>query len=193
LAAIALVFAAATGLGSRIVAPGWVAWAGGVVLSLALAAAIAFVAGLARRAPGRDRTGARDRGSSPATKPVLRHRDAAGLPRLAWLATTSREAGDVLVYHGPAVERTPEWMVEGVWDDEFRLGAFHRSAHFFGSGIRVEDGHVHFVPSSALVNRLLYCIHHDRVLVSRTLALLLAYTGATLDPEHDYRAETYAI
>ena len=47
LAAMALVFAAATALGSRIVAPGWVAWAGGVVLSLALAAAIAFVAGLA--------------------------------------------------------------------------------------------------------------------------------------------------
>ncbi len=127
------------------------------------------------------------------TKPVLRYRETAGLPRLAWLATTSREAGDVLVYHGPAVERTPEWMVEGVWDDEFRLGAFHRSAHFFGSGIRVEDGHVHFVPSSALVNRLLYCIHQDRVLVSNSLALLLAYTGATLDPEHDYRAETYAI
>ena len=47
LAAMALVFAAATALGSRIVAPGWVAWAGGVVLSLALAAAIAFVTGLA--------------------------------------------------------------------------------------------------------------------------------------------------
>src|SRR6266704_2294041 len=47
LAAMALVFAAATALGNRIVAPGWVAWAAGVVLSLALAAAIAFVAGLA--------------------------------------------------------------------------------------------------------------------------------------------------
>jgi hypothetical protein len=42
-----LVFAAATALGSRIVAPGWVVWAGGVVLSLTLAAAIAFVTGLA--------------------------------------------------------------------------------------------------------------------------------------------------
>src|SRR5439155_83034 len=54
----------------------------------------------ARRAPRRDRTGARDRGSTPVTKPVLRYRETAGLPRLAWLATTSREDGDVLVYYG---------------------------------------------------------------------------------------------
>jgi len=127
------------------------------------------------------------------TQPVLRYREIAGLPRLAWLASTPRDAGEVLVYHGSAVECTPEWMVEGVWDGEFRLGAFHRSPHFFGSGIRVEQGQVHFVPSSALVNRLLYCIHQDRILVSNSLALLLAFTGAKLDPAHDYRAETYAI
>lgn len=124
---------------------------------------------------------------------VLRYREVAALPRLAWLARANPESGDVLVSHGPAVERTPYWMVEGVWDDEFRLGGFHRSQHLFGSGVRIEDGHVHFVPSSALVNRLVYCRYRDEILVSNSLVLLLAFTGAALDPAHDYRAETYAV
>jgi len=47
LVAMAVVFAAAAALGSRILAPGWVTWAGGVALTLALASAIAFVGGLA--------------------------------------------------------------------------------------------------------------------------------------------------
>src|SRR3989454_9772382 len=85
------------------------------------------------------------------------------------------------------------WLVEGVWDGEFRLGDFHTSDHFFGTGIRVAGDAVHFVPSSALVNRLVYCSHRGHVLVSNSLALLLAFTGAELDPGHDYRTETYAI
>lgn len=125
--------------------------------------------------------------------PVLRYREVAGLPRLAWIASVASYGGDAVVYHGSDVERTREWMVEGVWDDEFRLGGFHRSPHFFGSGIRVEQGQLHFVPSSALVNRLIYCRYRDRIVVSNSLALLLAFTGATLDPAHNYRAETYAI
>src|SRR2546426_8632962 len=32
-----------------------------------------------------------------------------------------------------------------------------------------------------------------RSLVANSLALLLGFTGATLEPGHDYRAETYAI
>lgn len=45
-----LLFAAATALGSRLVASGWAAWAGGVTLSLTLTAALAFVTGLAPEA-----------------------------------------------------------------------------------------------------------------------------------------------
>jgi hypothetical protein len=125
--------------------------------------------------------------------PVLRFREVPGLPQLAWVANAAAEGDEVIVYHGSAVERAPEWMVEGVWDGEFRAGGFHTSPHFFGSGIRVEQGLLHFVPSSALVNRLLYCRYRDRIMVSNSLALLLAFTGATLNPAHQYRAETYAI
>src|SRR5438067_2469202 len=123
----------------------------------------------------------------------LRYREVPRLPRLAWVATIDRAAGDVLVFHGSAVECREEWMVEGVWDAEFRSGGFHECPHFFGSGLRLADGCLYCVPSSALVNRLMYCVHRDRVLVANSLALLLAFTGATLAPGHDYRAETYAI
>ena len=50
LAAMIVVFAAAVALGSHLLAPGWVAWAAGVALSLGLTAAIAFVTGLAPEA-----------------------------------------------------------------------------------------------------------------------------------------------
>ncbi len=128
-----------------------------------------------------------------ATPLRLRYREVARLPRLAWLAAIDRAAGDVLVLHGSAVECREDWMVEGVWDAEFRSGGFHESPHFFGSGLRLVDGRLYCVPSSALVNRLVYCVHRDRILVANSLALLLAFTGATLEPGHDYRAETYAI
>jgi len=127
------------------------------------------------------------------TRPVLRFREISGLPQLAWVASATADGDEAIVYHGSSVEHSPEWMVEGVWDEEFRAGAFHTSPHFFGSGIRVQQDRLHFVPSSALVNRLLYCRYQERIVVSNSLALLLAFTGATLNPAHQYRAETYAI
>ena len=123
----------------------------------------------------------------------FRYRELPQLPRLAWLAVLNRDARDVLVYHGSALECRDDWMVEGTWDGEFAIGGFHDSEHFFGSGIRTVDDAVHFVPSSALVNGLFYCERRREVLVSNSLVLLLAFTGARLDPNHDYHAETYAI
>src|SRR2546427_11254955 len=58
---------------------------------------------------------------------------------------------------------------------------------------RVVDHAVHFVPSSALVNGLFCGERRRELLVSNSLMLLLGFTGARLDPDHDYRAETYAI
>ena len=129
------------------------------------------------------------------TQAPLHLREIAGLPQLAWIASAAPGGDDVIVYHGSAVEGSRDWLVEGVWDDEFGAGGFHTSAHFFGSGIRVDEraGRVRFVPSSALVNRLVYCRYRERIVVSNSLALLLGFTGATLNPAHQYRAETYAL
>lgn len=125
--------------------------------------------------------------------PVLDCHELPALPRLAWLAIAEPDGRRVQVYHGTAVERASDWVVEGTWDGEFAAGDFHRSPHFFGTGIRLDGAAVHFVPSSALVNRLLYCQYRDHLVVSNSLVLLLGFTGAVLDPAHDYRAETYTI
>src|SRR2546422_3636375 len=125
--------------------------------------------------------------------PSLDFHEVAALPRLAWLAVVERGAVRARVFHGPAVECRDRWMVEGVWDGDFAAGGFHASPPFYGRGIRVDGDRLLFVPSSALVDRVLYCEDRGRVVVSNSLVLLLAFTGARLDPTHDYRVEATAI
>jgi hypothetical protein len=115
------------------------------------------------------------------------------LPQLGWLARLDLARGDLVVTHGSSVECRDEWLVEGVWDGDFAAGDFHRCDHLFGSGVRLHEGRVHFVPSCALVDRLLYGLDGDELIVSNSLLILLAATGARLDPRHDYRAEARAI
>lgn len=98
-----------------------------------------------------------------------------------------------MVYHGTAVECRDDWMVEGVWDDDFSKGEFHRSESFFGSGIRIEDDCVYFVPSSALVDRLFCCFWKGELLVANSLSVLLGFTGAGLKKNHNYNAEIRSI
>ena len=124
----------------------------------------------------------------------IQYRPIAGLPKLAWLASLDREGGgEVTVLHGSAVECRGDWMVEGVWDGEFERGEFHRSENFFGSGIRLDGDRIHFVPSSAPMDRLFYCNWKRTLLVSNSLVLLLGYTGARLDSNHDYNEDSRAI
>jgi hypothetical protein len=114
-------------------------------------------------------------------------------PKLGWLACLDQESGLISVVYGSSVEYRDGWMVEGVWDDDFELGNFHRRENFFGSGFRVETNAVYFVSSTALTDRLLYCEENGRFLCSNSLILLLAATGATLDDNHDYHREALSI
>lgn len=123
----------------------------------------------------------------------LNYRPIPSLPRLAWAASADPRSGDVEIAHGAAVECRDAWMVEGVWDGEFTAGGFDRSEHFFGSGLRLNEERLSFVAATGLGDRLLWTVHQGRVVVSNSLPLLLATTGARLDPRHDYRAETFAI
>jgi hypothetical protein len=56
--------------------------------------------------------------------------------------------------------------------------------------VRVEGEEVHFVASTALTDRLVFAEEGANLRVSNSLALLLAVTGASLDPTHEYRAES---
>jgi hypothetical protein len=117
----------------------------------------------------------------------------AALSKLAWLATLDPQQARLTVLHGEAVECRPSFMVEGVWDGPFVAGEFHDGAHLFGSGIRLDHGTIYFVPSAALVDRLVYCHDGNQLLVSNSLVTLLAATGARLDPSHDYLPEAKAM
>jgi hypothetical protein len=112
------------------------------------------------------------------------------LPQLAWLAEFNpQNKGKIIVTHGSAVECTNEWLVEGVWDDDFEKGNFHESENFFGSGLRIDGNSIFFVPSSALTDRLWMAKESDSLYVSNSLLLILSATGAKLDDDHDYLKE----
>ena len=103
------------------------------------------------------------------------------LPKLAWAASLDLGQGTLWVIHGSAVECRDQWLVEGTWDGPFEQAYFHHSANFFGSGIRIDGDQIYFVTSSALVDRLLYCVHAGRLFVSNSLVLLLSITGARME------------
>jgi hypothetical protein len=77
------------------------------------------------------------------------------LPPLAWFAEVDTLSQSIEVHHGALVETRGDWLVEGVWSEDFEAGGFPISEHFFGSGVHLTDDGVVFVPSSALVDRLL--------------------------------------
>jgi len=90
---------------------------------------------------------------------------------------------------GTAVEHGEGWLVEGVWDAPFEAGEFHLREAFFGSGLRVDGDEVTACASTALVDRLLYSATGEHVVVSNSLPLLLAVSGARLVADHDYRED----
>jgi hypothetical protein len=111
-------------------------------------------------------------------------------PRLGWLAEVPLAGGEVEVAHGPYVvvdpAASPQWLAACVWDGSFAQGAFHRTQHVFGSGVRLDQDGVHFVPASTTIERLVYVREPDRVLVSNSVPLLCARIGARLRSDYDY-------
>ena len=103
-------------------------------------------------------------------------------PPLAWLAELPRGKDHVIVAHGAAVETTPDWYCEAVWNGHFPAGDFDRTDVVTGSGGRLREDGVYFVSSGSTVDRLQTLDLKDRVLVSNSLACLLAYADASLDP-----------
>ena len=116
----------------------------------------------------------------------------AKLPKLAWLAEVIDDRDTVCVNHGAAVECRSQWCVEGVWEDEFSHGNFHKVENFFGSGIRAENENLIFSASVATIDRIFHVVHHGNLLVSNSLVQLLSRVGAELNPQHDYIEETFA-
>jgi hypothetical protein len=115
------------------------------------------------------------------------------LPKLSWVARLNIDSGELTVEHGLAVECHRDWIVEGIWDGEFTEGNFHECENLFGSGIRVVGDQVYFVPSTALVDRIVYGLDQGILTASNSLVLLLSVTGARLIDDHNYSKEYFSI
>src|SRR4030043_2333042 len=122
----------------------------------------------------------------------IEYRIESDIPKLGWIAKID-QMNKVTVWHGPKVECHERWMVEGVWDGDFPSGNFHDSTVFFGSGIRVKDDKIYVCSSVTNQIRIIYCIMDVQILVSNSLILMLAFTGAKIDEKHDYERECTSV
>lgn len=84
------------------------------------------------------------------------------IPKLSWIGSFDFDKNLFDVVHGTAVESDEKWLVEGVWDGDFRCADSHKTDNFFGSGVRIQDNHIYIVSSCALLDRLLYCFWGNR-------------------------------
>jgi hypothetical protein len=112
------------------------------------------------------------------------------LPRLGWLASFDPGQKSCVVRCGelcgvdPAP--APKWVAACVWAGPFSDGNFHLSPHVFGSGLRVTDGGIVFVPAATVTERI-FCVRlNGRLLASNSLVLILSATGARLLPDADH-------
>lgn len=116
-------------------------------------------------------------------------------PRLAWVARLPTERNRLLVWHGPDVEVSDRFFVEGVWPEEYYFGRFDQAENFFGSGACFDGHNWVFVTSCSTVDRLWKFQRSDGALfVANSLPALMALAQAELDPDYSaYRQDMHAV
>jgi hypothetical protein len=108
------------------------------------------------------------------------------LPPLAWLCEVDSREGNAWVHMGRYVEAQADFVVEGVWDGDFRGGGFDRTDRFFGSGVRFRNDRAVFVPSMATTDSLFVGMRGADYVVSNSLPFLLAFMKDRLDPRYEH-------
>lgn len=99
------------------------------------------------------------------------------------------------VVHGSSVELSSDAFVEGAWDAPFSEFGFDRSAAFQGSGGRTRDGRLVLCSPTHPIERLYSVRLEDELLVSNSLACLLAESDDGPDfhyPDYFFRALDHA-
>lgn len=107
------------------------------------------------------------------------------LPKLSWLGIVDISRQTLRVYHGHAVETRQNFFVEGCWDGPFQEGALDEFECVNGTGARILDNSVIFVPPSNTLDSLFYKQTEGSVAVSNSLPFLLAFCNDKLDPSFD--------
>lgn len=114
-------------------------------------------------------------------------------PKLIWVAQLQAHSDVARVIHGPMVEISDEWMFEGCWAGTFEEGAFDQTDLVFGSGLRIRDGSVVFVPSGTVCDRIWWHSANNITTVSNSLFALLWASKVDLLPDYDYTSAISTI
>jgi len=105
-----------------------------------------------------------------------------GLPPLAWCLRSSLSARRASVRCGSSVETRADRCFEGAWAGPFASGRIERASLMCGSGAIVGSEGVLGVTPSALGERLHLLLANDLMLLSNSLAFLLAEADDDVDP-----------
>ena len=129
---------------------------------------------------------ARDTGD-PSSAWSLRYRPQPEWPCQGWVASFGRGDREIEVLHGSRVETRDAWFCEAAWAGDFAAGDFDRTDVVAGTGCRLREDRVVFVPPGTLVDRLHWLEREGRFWVSNSFSALLAVTGGRIsrsDPHH---------
>ncbi len=116
----------------------------------------------------------------PASEYIVKMEE--NLPRLSWLCEIRN--GIYTFHTGPGVECSPDFIVEGVWDGDFKDGKFDDSDHFYGSGACLKERCI-FVPPK-LCTDFLFVLHDSTKSiswVSNSFNFIFARAGISLQSE----------
>lgn len=110
-------------------------------------------------------------------------------PMLAWVCAVEQGSKTARLFHGPMVEITESWAIEGVWDSSFADGDFDKTDLVFGSGVRVRPEGLYFVSSATGMDRLWFVEKGDSFYVSNSLPGLLKVSGLSLLDDYEFYSE----
>jgi len=110
------------------------------------------------------------------------------LPPLAWSARVRRGDEKLVLDHGAWVEVRSDAFFEGAWDGAFEEGRFGSASMLVGSGGRIEGADIVFSAASGLLDRIYVMARPEEVLVSNSLAFLLAAADDEPDADQPFYA-----
>lgn len=102
------------------------------------------------------------------------------LPKLAWTVLMKRNVGTVTVEHGPWVETSQGFFVEGAWSGDFAAKSITTHTLMGSGGSLTEDGIVLACPNHTL-DRIYVYRQGDSLLASNSLPFLLSRANDDLD------------
>jgi hypothetical protein len=115
------------------------------------------------------------------------------LPPLSWAAEITPK--QVTVHHGSRLEHGPDWLVDGCWPGPFEAGLPEGNVDgFFAFSLRLTENGVIVETPSNPCERISLWSSPERVVVSPSIAFILALTDGAADPSYpDYLHDFFHI